>query len=308
MRRLAAALALLAAAGLAAAGLAGCASTSQGGGASASAQRSDRLVDFSKKPPYVNALDYDAKKKRFLLTTNKGFWAIDSATGKVTQIKGQLSYQGKTDTVGTFLEIEPLPDGTFLGSGHPDHQNTLPQFLGFLKSTDEGQTWQALARVGDADLHKIIPAHGKIYAFDAVLGAMLISADGGRTFQERFTPRGLVIDFVVDPNDANFLIAATEDQVYRTEDGGNRWRPLDNGFGTRLVWPEPARIVRADKDGTIKESTDRGATWRQIGKLDGEPYKFETTDEPNHLYLAVSDGTIFETVDGGKTWKVVFKP
>jgi hypothetical protein len=296
----------LAAIALLAAGLAGCTSSSNGtpdGG-----PKSERLVDFSKKPPYVNALDFDAAKSRFLLTTNKGFWSIDAKSGKVSQIKGTISYQGKSDTVGTFLEIEPLPDGTLLGSGHPDHQNTLPQFLGFLKSSDEGKTWEALARVGDADLHKIIPAHGKIYAFDAVLGAMLISPDNGKTFQEKFTPRGLVIDFVVDPGDENYLIAATEDQVYRTEDAGDRWRPLDNGFGTRLVWPEASRIVRADKDGAIKESTDRGATWHPIGKVDGEPYKFETTDDPKDLYLALSDGTIQETKDGGKTWKVVFKP
>lgn len=287
--------------------VAGCGSSEKTAGADPS-KLSDRLVDFSQKPPWINALDIDPTNGDFLLTTNKGFWRIGAKDQKLTQVKGRIEADGKKDTVGTFLELEPVGGGRLLGSGHPDNQNTLPQFLGFIESEDNGKTWKVLSRLGDADLHKIVTAHGKLYAFDAVLGAMLISSDGGRTFDERFTPRGLIIDFVVDPEDENFILASTEDQLFRTEDAGERWRPVVSGLGIRLAWPQGGPVIRAESDGTISTSTDRGATWQPIGKVEGEPYKFETTDDPQHLYLALSDGTIVETTDGGKSWKVVFKP
>jgi hypothetical protein len=276
--------------------------------AAASGELSDRLVDFSLKPPFVNSLEVDPTNGEFMLTTNRGFWRIEPKSKKVTQVKGTIEADGKKDTVGTFLELEAMGDGRLIGSGHPDNQNTLPQFLGFLQSDDNGRSWKVLSRLGDADLHKIVSAHDRLYAFDAVLGAMLISTDGGRTFAERFTPKGLVIDFVVDPEDPDYIVAATEDQMYKTEDGGERWRPLTPGAGMRLVWPQAGTIVRAEQDGTVSHSTDRGATWNTVGKVEGEPYKFETTDDPNHLYLALSDGTIVETKDAGKSWTVLFKP
>ncbi len=296
--------ALLAAALLAA----GCGSNSGSGGPDAPAGGpSDRLVNFEMDPPYVNGLDVDPDSGDFLLTTNRGFWRIDPDNSKVSQIKGTISAEGRTDTVGTFLEIEPLGGGRLIGSGHPDNQNTLPQFLGVISSDDNGRTWKVVSRLGDADLHKIVPAHGKLYAFDAVLGALLISSDGGKNWSERFTPRGLVIDFIVDPEDPDHLLAATEDQLYATDDGGERWRPVLSGEGIRLAWPAGGPMYRADKDGQTYTSTD-GTQWSPAARVEGEPYKFETTDDPKHLYLALSDGSILETKDGAASWNPVFRP
>ena len=150
--------------------------------------------------------------------------------------------------------------------------------------------------------------HGKMFAFDAVLGAMLISDDEGKTFAERFTPRGLVIDFVVDPSDEDYLLAATEDELFRSEDQGNDWRPITSGTRVRLAWPETGKLYRADQDGTVLLSSNRGDTFSPISKVQGEPYKFKTTDDSDHLYLALSDGTILETTDGAKNWKAIFTP
>ena len=80
---------------------------------------------------------------------------------------------------------------------------------------------------------------------------MLISTDGGKTFTEEFTPRGLIIDFEVDPADPERIIASTEKELFRTEDGGKSWRPLTPAKGIRLSWPQPKALYRADADGTI---------------------------------------------------------
>ncbi|MEA2189597.1 MAG: hypothetical protein QOK16_4608 [Solirubrobacteraceae bacterium] len=271
------------------------------------AARSDRLVDFTKKPPYVNALDIDPETKDFLLTTNRGFFRIEPGSGKVRRIRGTISAQGKRSTVGTFLEVLVAGRRRLIGSGHPDRQGALPSFLGFIRSDDAGRTWTVVSRLGDADLHKIVLAHGRMYAFDAVLSALLVSRDGGRTFTENFTPRGLIIDFEVDPADPRRIVASNASELFRSLDGGASWRPLDRREGIRLAWPAPDALYRALKDGTVQRSADGGETWEAAGAVNGEPYKFRAISR-DELYLALSDGTILHTTDAARSWKAVFRP
>jgi hypothetical protein len=272
-----------------------------------SGERSDRLVDFSKEPPYVNALDLDPQDGSLLLTTNRGFWRIDPEQDTVEEVRGTVSAEGRSSTVGTFLELKVAGPGHFVGSGHPDDPKQLPNFLGYMETRDAGKTWQVISRLGDADLHKIVLLHDRMYAFDAVLGALLISEDGGRNFVEQFTPRGLIIDFEVDPEDPQRIFAANEQELFRTEDGGKGWRGVAQGEGIRLAWPAPDAFYRAEKDGTVQRSRDGGGTWERVGSVPGEPYKFKALG-PEELLLALSDGTVVETKDGGATWTEAFKP
>jgi hypothetical protein len=283
---------------------AGCGSRSSAGGGE---PRSSRLVDFSKKPPFVNALDIDPATGDFLLTTNRGFFRIPRDGATLKKVVGTISAQGKGSTVGTFLELLATGPGKLIGSGHPDRQGTLPSFLGFIRSENGGRTWRVVSRLGDADLHKIVLRHGRMYAFDAVLSALLISGDGGRTFTENFTPRGLIIDFEVDPADPRRVVAANDRELFRSTDEGKSWRPLDRAEGIRLAWPAPDALYRALKDGTVERSSDGGDTWRAAGRVDGEPYKYKAIGRAE-LYLALSDGTIVHTTDAAESWKVVFAP
>jgi hypothetical protein len=296
-----AALAAVAAVALA---LAGCGAAED---APDTAKRSSRLVDFTKKPPFVNALDIDPRSKDFLLTTNRGFFRIAPQSGKVTTVRGTITAQGKRSTIGTFLELLAVGPDQLIGSGHPDQQGTLPSFLGFIISDDGGETWTAVSRLGNADLHKIIRIHNRMYAFDAVLSAILISGDGGRTFTENFTPRGLIIDFEVDPANPKRIVASNDSELFRSTDTGESWRPIDRRDGIRLSWPAPAYLYRALKDGTVERSSDSGDTFKAAGRVDGEPYKFKAISK-DELYLALSDGTIMHTTDGATTWKAVFRP
>jgi len=278
-----------------------------GGGGTQDGKLSDRLVDPTKQPPLVNALDIDPSDGAFLLTTNRGFYRIDAKTKAVSEVRGSVNAASGSSPVGTFLELDVVGPGQLLGSGHPDKTDAgLPTYLGFMRSDDAGKSWRVLSRLGEADLHKIVRIHDRLYAFDAVLGAILISSDGGRTFTERFTPRGLVIDFVVDPKDPKYLLAATEDQLYRSEDEAQSWRGVAAGEGIRLTWAG-GTLLRADEDGTVLASTDRGQSFTPVGKVPGEPYKFKSIDAQRH-YLALSDGTIVETKDAGRTWKTTFAP
>ena len=285
----------------------GCGAESSGGSQAAEQPRSSRLVDFSRKPPYVNALDVDPQDGSLLLTTNRGFWRIDPVKDTVARVRGTITAGSKSSPVGTFLELKVVGPGRFIGSGHPDERGSLPSFLGLIESDDAGRTWRVISRLGGADLHKIVLAHDRIYAFDAVLGALLISGDGGRTFLERFTPRGLIIDFEVDPRDPARIFAANDSELFRSQDGGESWRAVAHGDGIRLAWAAPEAFYRAEQDGTVQRSRDGGEHWEPAGSVPGEPYKFKATG-PEALLLALSDGTVVETKDGGRTWTEAFRP
>jgi hypothetical protein len=291
----------IALAALAAFGAAGCGDSSE-----SAANRSERLVDFSKRPPFVNSLEHDDETGELLLTTNRGFFRIDPESDEVSRVRGAIEAGGDRATLGTFLELNLDPDGNLVGSGHPD-QRTLPQFLGYLESDDGGRRWRSVSRMGDADLHKIVFKHDRLYAWDAVLSALIVSEDGGRSFAEHFTPRGLIIDFEVDPEDPAHVLAATDDVLYRSEDEGESWRPLVRGEGSRLAWPEPDRLYLAAKDGTVSVSEDGGDTFDEVGRVDGEPYVLDPVSRDD-LYMALSDGTVLRTEDGGESWEEEFRP
>jgi len=303
--------AALAPALLVAAAIAGCGGESAGsdgtGSPATGGPLSDRLGDFSKKPPYVNALDVDPATGGYLLTTNRGFWKIDPETDEVEQARGTITAPEGSSTVGTFLELLVTGPGELLGSGHPDTKDELPPYLGLITSDDGGESWSVISRLGDADLHKIVLKHDRIYAFDAVLGAILLADDGGRTFTEHFTPRQLVIDFEVDPQDPERIYISTAKEMLRSEDAGDSWRPMERTDGIRMIWTEPDAFFRAQLDGTVSRSTNGGETWDEVGQVPGEPYKFKALG-PEELLLALSDGTVVHTRDGGRTWEETFRP
>jgi photosystem II stability/assembly factor-like uncharacterized protein len=280
---------------------AGCGDSSSG-----DAGRSERLVDFSKRPPYVNSFERDEESGEFLITTNRGFFRVDPSGDRVRRVRGTIEAGGKRADVGTFLELNLDPDGQLVGSGHPD-QRTLPQYLGYLRSGDGGRTWRVVSRLGDADLHKIVFRHDRLYAWDAVLSALIVSEDGGRSFVEHFTPRGLIIDFEVDPEDPAHVLASTDEILFRSEDEGESWRPLAQREGSRLAWPEPDRLYLAAKDGTVSRSEDGGDTFDEVGRVDGEPYVLDAVTG-TELYMALSDATILRSEDGGASWEEEFRP
>jgi photosystem II stability/assembly factor-like uncharacterized protein len=286
---------------LAATGAAGC-----GDSGSEAAGRSDRLVDFSKRPPFVNSLERDERSGELLLTTNRGFYRIDPESDRVRRVRGTVTADRKSAPVGTFLELNLDERGGLVGSGHPD-ERTLPQFLGYLRSDDGGRSWRVVSRFGDADLHKLVFKHDRLYAWDAVLSALIVSEDGGRSFAEHFTPRGLIIDFEVDPEDPARVVAATDDQLFRSEDEGETWRPILPAQGVHLAWPEPDRLYVATKDGRVQVSPDGGDSYDDVGRVDGEPYVVDPVSG-DELYMALSDGTILHTEDGGRGWDEEFRP
>ncbi|MDP1848028.1 MAG: hypothetical protein Q8K79_09575 [Solirubrobacteraceae bacterium] len=274
----------------------------------AEAPQANRVVDPAAPPPSINALDIDPVANEFLLTTNRGFFRIGRDSGEITQVRGTVRSGATTANVGTSLELAVSGRGRLIGSGHPDQGGALPEFLGVMTSADGGRTWRVVSRLGEADLHRIVMKHDRMYGFDAVTGALLVSRDDAKTFSEQFTPSGVPIaDLEVDPANPRRIVAASDAEMYRSTNGGAAWKPLGGASGARLAWPARDALYRALKDGGVQVSGDGGSSWETAGRIDGEPYRLKAVSR-EELYLVIGDGTILHTRDGAKTWDAAFKP
>src|SRR3546814_17263184 len=90
-------------------------------------------------------------------------------------------------------------DDRFLASGHPDLREDAPSSLGLVRSDDAARSWQPVSLRGDADLHAIVLAPGKVYAADATSRQILVSEDEGRRWELRGPAD--VATLAVDPPD-----------------------------------------------------------------------------------------------------------
>jgi len=262
------------------------------------------LVDPD-NPPLINSLAVDPEGDSLLLTTNRGFYRIDGE--EATRVSADVKTPDGSSPVGTFFAVATSEDGELIGSGHPDEKRRLAPFLGLLESRDDGRSWEVVSRYGLADLHVMRSAHGMLYAYDAVLPAVLVSPDGGKTWEEQGAPPDRVIDLVVDPDDPDHLLASTQNAIFRSTDRGETWSSAAAAAAARLDWAEPTVLFRADKDGLVYVSDNHGGTWQQVGKIDGEPWKL-AAEGPDELYAALSDAAVLRSTDGGQSWEEQFTP
>ncbi len=278
-----------------------------GGVALGAPSRSNRLVDLRRGPPYVRAFAINPKDSSILLATNVGLYRISADGGTLEHLAGRVAAGRATGAYGRKVSaFAALGPDRLIGSGHPDGAGRLPGFLGVMKSVDGGRSWRSVARVGLSDLHVITVTNGTIYAFDTVLGGVIVSRDGGRTFDERSAPPGPVVDLAADPGDRRHLLASTPGAIFNSTDEGLTWRTSARASGAVLAWSRD-RLVRADVNGSVKTSPDRGHTWKEVGRLPASAGKLI---EPSHgeLYAALVDGSIDVSRDGGRTWRRLFRP
>src|SRR5262249_49084002 len=113
------------------------------------------------------------------------------------------------------------------------------------------------------------------------------------------------------PGNPNVVYAATnENGLYRTEDGGGSWSPIDAGIPVdryvRIVIDPrtPATIYAARANQGIYRSTNRGDAWTEIthgvpGQASGIAIDHQLS---NVLYAAVDGYGVYKSTDTGASW------
>lgn len=272
--------------------LTSCASGSSDPAATSSLLTSDPGVE------HVHALGVDPRDGVLYAATHYGLFRL--AAGQSAERVADR-YQ---DTMGFTI----TPDGTFLGSGHPDlaKDPELPVRLGLIRSTDRAQTWQPVSLGGKADFHVLRTSPGQIVGWDATNGELLVSTDDGQSWELRSTLA--LRDLVVDPADPNAMLATTEQGLLRSVDGGRTFQARDavglTSTPTVLSWSDPQRLITIDAQGRVLASVDQGRTWSERGSLGGSPEAL--LDERGTLYAA-RDGAILASIDDGRSWQARYQ-
>lgn len=189
-----------------------------------------------------------------------------------------------------------------LAGGHP----------GLYRSTDGGATFTKTTGPAQvSDVHAL-GASGSTAYLASPLAGLLISGDGGASWQVRNPQVGKTFmgTLLVDPADAQHLIAPDmQNGLVTSVDGGRTWTVLGGPQGAMSVAWDPnntERLVAVGMAGGAF-SNDGGRTWTDVTLPAGTSAATFSPDGAI-LYAAGLDGSnarVRASADRGKTWTVL---
>ncbi|OQX98948.1 MAG: hypothetical protein B6I20_10495 [Bacteroidetes bacterium 4572_117] len=209
---------------------------------------------------------------------------------------------------------------------------------GFWKSTNGGADWATttdeLASIGISDIvvhpenpSTIFVATGDGDAGDTYSIGVLKSTDGGANWESAGLDWNTnnyvrIRRLLINPDNADTLIAATNAGIYRTADGGSNWSNVQSGHYKDLEFePGNPEVVYAARYGSSNaktyKSTDGGVSFTEItpAALDiDDVYRLELAVTPANssyiyaLYCLSSDNgfhSLWQSTDNGANWATV---
>lgn len=241
---------------------------------------------------HVHGLGVNPADGALFIATHSGLFR--SAEGSTS---AQPVGESRQDTMG-FTVVGP---DRFLGSGHPGAGEDGPPSLGLIESGDAGLSWTEVSLSGEADFHVLRSADDRVYAYDGLTGTLMLSDDGGASWEKR-RPPGQLVDLAVDPGDPDRIVLSTDRGLRLSTDYGESWQPVEGGVGL-LAWPRSGSLYLLGAAGVVFESEGPGEPWRRRGSIGGQPAAFAAGGE-DELYAALADGTVVGSSDGGANWAV----
>ena len=225
----------------------------------------------------------------------------------------------------------------------PDDQTHGTWFAGAVgggvwKTEDAGQSWMPLTdhlpNLGVSSMAMAPSDHDVIYVgtgegffnLDAVDGSGIFkTTDRGQTWTQ-LTSTALDGSFrhvnrlVVDPSNADVVLAATNTGIYRSENGGQDWSAVYPTGGSpdseAIVQDLRARpddfnvIFAAENEVGVHRSLDAGRTWELVSgdEITGGFDRIElaiSPSDPDVIYASIehTEGSkLARSIDGGDTW------
>lgn len=210
---------------------------------------------------------------------------------------------------------------------HPSDSNQIwigAPAGGLWHSTDGGLNWithtDTLATLGVSSI-AIHPLHpdtiyigtGDRDASDSYGLGVFVSFDGGRTWKQHNSGMGnrTVGRLIIDDQNPDVLLAATNNGIYRSDNGGNSWTQRISGNFKEIVFkPGNTNIVYASRDRFFYRSTDNGINYSLISSgIPGSGIRGAiavTPADTNFVYFILCNQRTFNSLnlstDGGSTF------
>jgi photosystem II stability/assembly factor-like uncharacterized protein len=175
------------------------------------------------------------------------------------------------------------------------------------RSDDGGQNW---SRLDDSQYLIWRPFYfanlivdpkneNKIFKPD---GPLLLSVNGGRSFSRVANAHGDHHDLWIDPSNPNIVYTGDDGGLWRSEDGGTRWKhqmnlPISQFYHVSLDSSNPYHVYGGLQDNSswVGDSSYPGGVtnsrWENMYGGDGF-WMFEDTADPNYIYAEAQGGEI----------------
>lgn len=184
-----------------------------------------------------------------------------------------------TDFIGSLgisaIIVDPInPDVIYIGTGDGDAADNYS--IGVLKSTDGGMTWNTTGLDWSQSNSNLIRA------------------------------------MVIDPNDNETIIAATNDGIYRTTDSGDNWTNEQSGnfYDVEINPLASTNTFYACSSNQFYKSVDNGSTWLNTYNTSGTNRLALATsaDESDYVYILASKSSgsgfngVYRSTDNGNNF------
>jgi photosystem II stability/assembly factor-like uncharacterized protein len=299
---------------------------------------------------HVGSLVYEPVSGKLFAGTheNGGLWVSDDGQGKSwREVKKGLTrphiyaLAGRNVSGRVTLLAGTQPAGLYRSDDFGESWCELPAML----AVPDVDKWSfpAPPHIAHVKCIAVHPREPKTFFVLIEQGALLKTVDDGVTFQEissYSTPGELAYRdlhrLLINPRDPKEMYIATGEGLYRSHDGGESWMHLMKR-GDRIGYPDDLFFDPLDAsvlymagaakspndwfrtgqaDAAVLRSTDRGATWTELGHGISKPgVAFEAMCQHvwngggqargYMLVVASAAGGIWTTEDKGTTWTKV---
>jgi hypothetical protein len=217
-------------------------------------------------PVHVHGLGVNPADGALFIATHTGLYRVDRGERKAKRVADR--YQ---DTMGFTIVGPDRFLGSGHPDLNEAQEKNLPSLLGLIESTDKGENWQPISLSGEADFHVLRFAGERVYGYDASNDRLLVSGDRGRSWNELDKPGPLVDLAVDPKDSRRILVASAgglEEGLFESRDGGETWKRVSETVGL-LAWPERLYLIAGG--GQVFASSDGGRRLEGQGEIGGQP-------------------------------------
>jgi hypothetical protein len=217
-------------------------------------------------PVHVHGLGMNPADGALFIATHSGLYRVGEGERKAERVGDR--YQ---DTMGFAIVGPNRFLGSGHPDLNEAREKNLPPLLGLIESTDSGASWDPISLSGEADFHVLRLAGRRVYGYDATNDRLLVSADRGRSWDELEKPGPLVDLAIDPSNGRRIVatsVGGLADGLFASRDGGETWQRVSEAVGL-LAWP--GRLYLVSADGRMFASDDGGRRLEHRGRIGGQP-------------------------------------